>query len=362
MRKRGWISIVLTVGMGLMLGLNSGWVSAEPPNAGVESFPPAAPSNPSIRSKSSTTMNIAWTDNSSDESEFLITYGLLGRVTNRTSAKANVQTARLDGLLAATIYCFTVQAMNHWGASAPTTQVCGRTDTGPDIPPNAGVESSPPAAPSNPFIQANGSSSMNMDWRDNSSDEVRFDVYIGKPGGATARYSVDANKRHISVSGLLANTSYCFTVQAVNHWGASAPTPRVCATTNPDTSGPQTKTADVTLVPQPPVSGFVPYLGKFPAFGLPIIGNLKKITSLASALSNTSIAFVRIGHRTDECGNPSAIVILGPGQSTTPETMNQIYGTSTPPTDPPVPFLACVFAPAGSAIKNEFIKISYTAQ
>ena len=276
MRKGSWISIVLIVGLGLMLGLNNGWVSAE---------------------------------EQKEES---------GEVQDR-------------------------------GVPGPG---------GIQIPPNAGVELLPPAAPSNARITIKGPHSATLAWKDNSSDELGFIVTFGKSGSTMGRYGQNANVTTWELySGLTPNTVYCLRVQAVNHWGASAPTPQVCERTDPLTGGggPQERTYDLTLSAQNPgVGNYIPYTGQFPILGGSLQGTLKQITNL----DNRQIAFVRIGHTTEECGNPNAIVMLDPGKSTTPDTMKNIYGTSTPPLAP-VFFVACTGNPPPQLL---FIRITYTTQ
>jgi hypothetical protein len=216
----------------------------------------------------------------------------------------------------------------------------------------------PPAAPSDLRITSKGSTTMNIEWTDNSDNERQFFVTWGRSGGAMLTYSVNADYPKAAENGLTANTSYCFTVQAENLGGFSAPTPQVCDSTKP-LSGSQTKTQDVTLSAQNPGGGnYIPFTAMFPAFGNPIIGTLTQITNLDIPLQHRRIAFVRIGHSTEECGDPNAIVMLDPGQSTTPTTMKDIYGTSTPPTNPPVPFLACTDNPTPQLL---YIRITYTA-
>lgn len=97
--------------------------------------PPKAPSNPRITGNTSTSLSIAWNDNSNDERRFYINYGKSGSMTKVTSVGANVVTATLSSLDPDTQYCFTVQAENLWGFSPQTYRRCGRTKVEQVMPP-----------------------------------------------------------------------------------------------------------------------------------------------------------------------------------------------------------------------------------
>jgi len=92
--------------------------------------PPAAPSNPRITGQTSSTLSIAWNDNSSDERRFFVTYSGGQNPGTVDLVGANHTTDVLYGA-PNTQYCFTVQAENLWGISAKTPSVCGRTNAPP---------------------------------------------------------------------------------------------------------------------------------------------------------------------------------------------------------------------------------------
>jgi hypothetical protein len=56
---------------------------------------------------------------------------------------------------------------------------------------------------------------------------------------------------------------------------------------------------------------------------------------------------VKAGHSTAECGNPSAVVTLGEGQTTTAAQLSAIFGTATPSfsTMSPLAAVACFSGP-----------------
>jgi hypothetical protein len=224
-----------------------------------------------------------------------------------------------------------------------------------------GPPPSPPAAPSDLRIIGKTTTSMTIAWRDNSSGERMFILRWGFSGREKGNYSFfNPNITKSVKSGLTAGTSYCFTVQVESVWGLSAPTPQVCGATLSEGSGggQQEKTFDLTLTRQQTTQGYPPYSGKFPLVSSIPNGYLKEIKNLGIP-SGVRIAFVRINHTTQECGDPNAIVILDSGQSTTPTTTKNIYGTSTPPLAP-VYFVACVESP-GAFPDSVWIRITYTA-
>jgi hypothetical protein len=113
-------------GMSDLVAFNSASVKvarsgSAPPNAA-----PKAPSGLSITGRTSSSITVAWADNSSDERSFYINYGKGSSLTGTLTAAANVTTKTLSGLSSDTNYCFSVQAESLWGISAETTQQCAR--------------------------------------------------------------------------------------------------------------------------------------------------------------------------------------------------------------------------------------------
>jgi hypothetical protein len=85
--------------------------------------PPAAPSNVRITGATTSSLSIAWKDNSDDERRFFINYN------GQTAfAGVNTTTKTVSGLTADTQYCFTVRAESIWGVSAESRFACGRTN------------------------------------------------------------------------------------------------------------------------------------------------------------------------------------------------------------------------------------------
>jgi hypothetical protein len=97
-----------------------------------------------------------------------------------------------------------------------------------------------------------------------------------------------------------------------------------------------THSTTVFLRAQPVVSGFVPYLGSFGGGVGPAGQTLQTVTNPSN---NVGLSFVRPGHSTTECGDPSALIYLGPGQTMSAANMAAEWGTATPMLG--VTFLAC---------------------
>jgi len=95
--------------------------------------------------------------------------------------------------------------------------------------------------------------------------------------------------------------------------------------------------ASVFMTEQPIVEGFVPYLGSYGGGGFPAV-----LTSVQNPSPSHALSFVKIGHSSEECGDPTAIVQLGPGQTMTPAQIQAEWGSSTPSLQSSLPFLACV--------------------
>lgn len=104
-------------------------------------------------------------------------------------------------------------------------------------------------------------------------------------------------------------------------------------------SVPGNRTTTVYLRAQPVISGFIPYLGSFGGGYTSYPGTLQSVTN---PYNGVALSFVKPGHSTTECGNPSAVVPLGPGATMTSAQRIAAFGSSTPTL--PVTFLACVTA------------------
>ena len=94
----------------------------------------------------------------------------------------------------------------------------------------------PPSAPSDLVATAISSTAVELTWRDNSSSESQFDVFLQGPGDARLRLfrSVPANSTTVIVDDLVPSITYNFAVAARNGQLRSRQTPPATATTLAD--------------------------------------------------------------------------------------------------------------------------------
>ena len=101
---------------------DAGWADSLPASATTLPPPPApsAPSGLTAAPASDTSIDLSWTDNSSDETGFLIQRSLDGTTwTTAGSVPANATTFRDPGLASGTVYYYRASACNGSGCSAP---------------------------------------------------------------------------------------------------------------------------------------------------------------------------------------------------------------------------------------------------
>ncbi len=137
--------------------------------------------------------------------------------------------------------------MNVIGGTPPPTFPAGHGYS--DYYQLAAEPPSPPAAPSGLTATAVSSSAIELSWADNASDETSFNIERSIDGanfGPLA--SVGANVSTYTDSGLNADTTYWYRVNAENAAGTSAWSNTTSATTHPDTGEPTRVEVDSVLV------------------------------------------------------------------------------------------------------------------
>ncbi|MCC7390928.1 fibronectin type III domain-containing protein, partial [Candidatus Sumerlaeota bacterium] len=184
---------------------------------------PAAPSGLSATAASQTQINLSWTDNSSNETGFIIARSTTsgGPYTDIFTTAANATSYSNTGLTANTTYYYVVRATNTGGSSANSAQASATT------PPNI------PSAPSGLSATAASSSQINLSWTDNSSNETGFIIARSNVSGGpyTDIYTTAANATSYSNTSLNAITPYYYVVRATNASGSSANSSQASATT-----------------------------------------------------------------------------------------------------------------------------------
>ncbi|HYH08865.1 MAG TPA: metallophosphoesterase [Thermoanaerobaculia bacterium] len=180
--------------------------------------PPAAPSNLTATAASTTRIDLAWTDNATNESGYRV------QRCSGASCTSFVEIAQLGAGVASyadntasanTLYRYRVAAYNATGASAFSNTAQATTPAPP----------TPPAAPSNLTATAASATRVNLAWNDNASNETGY--RIERCSGSTSCTAfreigvVGTNVRAYTDSTTSKNTHYRYRVRAYNAAGTS---------------------------------------------------------------------------------------------------------------------------------------------
>lgn len=185
---------------------------------------PASPGNLAASATSASTVDLAWTDNSNNESQFIIqkaaTSGDLNWSDTGTTSP-NVTAYTVTGLNAATEYRFRVRAANAAGTSDPSNTVTAFTQSLPGAP----------ASPSG--LQANSWSptTVSLQWADNSANETGFTIYFSTGSGWSSAGNAPAGTTSFTHQGRTPVTNYSYRVVATNALGNSTPSNTAAVTT-----------------------------------------------------------------------------------------------------------------------------------
>jgi fibronectin type 3 domain-containing protein len=174
--------------------------------------PPAAPSALTATATAGTQVNLSWTDNSNNETGFLIErktgaggdYGQVATV--KAGSTSYIDTALSTG----TEYFYRVRATNTAGDSAYSNEA--------DV-----ITPSLPATPSSLQASAVTSTEIDLAWQDNADNEDGYDVFrqTGGSGDYSLLASLPADTTSYADLGLSAGTLYDYHVQAFNLAGFS---------------------------------------------------------------------------------------------------------------------------------------------
>lgn len=204
-------------------------ISAFRPEAGTT---PAAATNAVATANSPTSVTVTWSDNSGNETGFRVERRLASSQTWQSlgNAGANATSFGDTTASAGTAYVYRVIAFNASGDGSPSNEASVTT-------PTLG-----PAAPSNLSAIPAGTSTVNLAWTDNSSNELGFRVEFRR--AADANFStlvlLGANVTSHQATNLLEGTAYVFRVVAFNAQGDSAP-----SNENPATTASQFTSVDI---------------------------------------------------------------------------------------------------------------------
>lgn len=197
---------------------------------------PAPPSGLTYSALTASSVDLKWTDNSSNETGFTVercTGDLLfcgstpGAWSVRGTLGANVTSFHDTGLVAATVYSWRVKAFNALGSSAYSNFISATT------PAEA------PAAPTDLKAQARRLGSrvqVRLDWKDNASNEASY-VVERCTGGSCTNFSVIASPAANTVQytdpSAARTTTYRYRVAATGSGGTKSPYSNIVTVTTP---------------------------------------------------------------------------------------------------------------------------------
>ena len=178
--------------------------------------PPAAPSNLTATAEAGPQVSLAWTDNATDETGFLVQRSTDGvNFTDLTTLPADSVSYVDTAVTAGTTYTYQVAAFNAGGASA-FSNTGSATIPGPQPPaaPNQLVAVFEPGPP--PFIA--------LAWADNSLDETGFVIERSTDNGVnfSTLANVVANVTTYDDLAVFGGYTYTYRVAAFNANGTSA--------------------------------------------------------------------------------------------------------------------------------------------
>ena len=196
---------------------------------GTRTSPPAAPSNLRFVGTTATSISLAWDDNSGNEEGFVLTDGV-----SRFPLGPNATSFTDSGLAPGLYRCYRIWAWNAGGSSSSTAYTCGTTTS----------VATPPSAPSGLTAYGISTSTIRVQWLDNSIDEDGFNVY---EGAAKVR-TTSAGVVGVDMTGLASGSTHCYTVRAFKGSAESGPSNQACATTSAGTLAPPTAPSNLRFV------------------------------------------------------------------------------------------------------------------
>jgi hypothetical protein len=176
---------------------------------------PAAPSNLVAKPAGTSSINLTWADNSTNEVNFvLMQSSTSGGIYNKLiTIPANTTSYTDVGLGSSATYYYKIQSTNAGGNSAWSNEANATT-----------ASSGPPAAPSGLSAIPMGCNSVLLTWTDKSTNEVSFDLRRSTSSSGTyiTIATLPANTATYTNTGLTKGRKYYYKIRAVNSVGNSA--------------------------------------------------------------------------------------------------------------------------------------------
>ncbi|MFO7658958.1 MAG: fibronectin type III domain-containing protein, partial [Bacteroidales bacterium] len=195
----------------------------------LSTLPPSIPVAPvSLRSllTGTTSVRLAWNDNSNNELGFIIerSDGTAENFRQIATVKANIKEYTNSSLTPKTTYFYRVKAYNEDGHSSYSNVLTVTT-----------LALQLPAAPDGLNATDVTKNSFTIAWNDNSNNETGFQIYklVDSTGSYKLFKTIAANTRQLAVTGLQPNTAHTFRVRAYNDDGASGYTNIIKVSTLP---------------------------------------------------------------------------------------------------------------------------------
>ncbi len=195
--------------------------------------PPAAPNALVATTVDDQRIDLAWADQSDNEDGFRVerALGQAGAFAEIDLTGANVQSYADTGLAENTEYCYRISAFNGAGDSANTAISCATTD-------ETTTPTDPLAAPTNFSATALGDTQIVLDWTDNATNELGFEIQRST-NGINGNYTRLARVLEVNATGFTDNNltigqEYCYRVRAGRNPAEVGPfSASVCETAGP---------------------------------------------------------------------------------------------------------------------------------
>lgn len=204
---------------------------------------PSVPENLVATAISGSRIDLDWTDTSNDETWFRIERREgTGNWIDLIDLTGNTTSHSDTGLLVDTVYTYRIRSGNAAGLSSPGNEASATTSTGSAI-----------NAPANLSAVAVSDREINLNWSDESNNEISFRVQRRQGTGSWAEIaSLAPNTTTYLDSGLAQETSYSYRVLAAGDGVFSSPSNEVTATTQgePPPSAPANLVASASSMSQ----------------------------------------------------------------------------------------------------------------